>query len=198
MPDQRAAFERAGAAIALSYRALRDGRFRFGDGRHARVHVWEPGAIDAEIEGRRIRARVTRWGDRLALAVPGGDVELAIVPRFTVPGSEDAAGGFTARMPGKVIDLRVAVGDRVVAGETLVVLEAMKMEHPMRATEDGVVREVRVAVGDQVESGALLLVVEQAPQVSRSEAKPSEDPRTGRAQRAEGERRSDGEEKRNG
>jgi biotin carboxyl carrier protein len=40
------------------------------------------------------------------------------------------------------------------------VLEAMKMEHPMRAPEAGVVREVRVAVGEQVESGAVLLVVE--------------------------------------
>ena len=48
------------------------------------------------------------------------------------------------------------------AGETLVVLEAMKMEHPMSAPEDGVVSEVRVAVGDQVDNGALLLVVEPA------------------------------------
>ena len=63
-------------------------------------------------------------------------------------------------MPGKVIELRVAVGDRVTAGATLLVLEAMKMEHPMTATEDGVVTEVRVAEGDQVESGAVLLVVE--------------------------------------
>jgi biotin carboxyl carrier protein len=63
-------------------------------------------------------------------------------------------------MPGKVIDLRVAAGDRVMPGQTLVVLEAMKMEHPMSASEPGVVREVRVAVGDQVESGAVLLVVE--------------------------------------
>ena len=77
-----------------------------------------------------------------------------------VPGAEESRGGFVAQMPGKVIELRVAVGDTVHAGETLVVLEAMKMEHPMSATEDGVVSEVRVAVGDQVESGVLLLVVE--------------------------------------
>ena len=65
-------------------------------------------------------------------------------------------------MPGKVIDLRVEVGDPVLAGETLLVLEAMKMEHPMSATEDGVVSDVRVTLGEQVESGALLLVVEPA------------------------------------
>jgi len=65
-------------------------------------------------------------------------------------------------MPGKVIDVRVQVGDVVQAGQTLLILEAMKMEHPMNATEDGVVTEVRVALGDQVESGAVLLVVEPA------------------------------------
>jgi propionyl-CoA carboxylase alpha chain len=48
----------------------------------------------------------------------------------------------------------------VRAGETLLVLEAMKMEHPIRAPQDGVVVEIRVAAGDQVENGALLLVVE--------------------------------------
>ena len=57
--------------------------------------------------------------------------------RFVPPGSDEEAGGFVARMPGKVIELRVAVGDRVAAGDTLLVLEAMKMEHPMRAVEDG-------------------------------------------------------------
>jgi propionyl-CoA carboxylase alpha chain len=160
MPDQRVVFERGGSEFALSYRTLRDGRFRFGDGKHARVHAWSADAIDAEIEGRRAIARITDHGGRVIVGGPRGDVELAVVPRFPVPGSGDTAGGFVARMPGKVIDLRVSVGDRVEPGQTLVVLEAMKMEHPMRAAVPGVVREVRVAAGDQVESGAVLLVVE--------------------------------------
>ena len=93
------------------------------------------------------------------LPVGDSDVALVVRPRFVIPGSDEGSGGFVARMPGKVIDLRVAVGDRVSAGDTLVVLEAMKMEHPMRAPEDGVVTEVRVSAGDQVEAGTLLLVV---------------------------------------
>jgi propionyl-CoA carboxylase alpha chain len=180
MPDQRVAFEHRGGEITVTYAAQRDGRFRLGDGRHARIHAWSPDAIDAEIEGRRTRALVTRHGDRILVGGPRGDVELTIVPRFVVPGSADVSGGFVARMPGKVIDLRVAVGDRVAPGQTLVVLEAMKMEHPMSATEPGVVREVRVAVGDQVESGAVLLVVEpDGAQVSRSEPKASEGHKVG-------------------
>jgi propionyl-CoA carboxylase alpha chain len=91
---------------------------------------------------------------------PNGDIAFIQQPRFILPGSEETVGGFVAQMPGKVIDLRVQVGDHVSAGATVLVLEAMKMEHPMRATEDGVVTEVRVALGEQVEAGALLLVVE--------------------------------------
>jgi propionyl-CoA carboxylase alpha chain len=162
LPDQQLVFGHAGEDRTVAYRRLRDGRFRFADGATARLHAWSPDAIDVEIDGRRVRARVTRAGERLIVHGSGGDVVFTQQPRFKIPGQDDAAGGFVARMPGKVIALRVAEGDRVARGDTLVVLEAMKMEHPMRAAHDGVVREVRVAEGDQVEAGALLLVVEPA------------------------------------
>ncbi len=146
--------------ITVLYRSQRDGRFRFSDGSSARIHAFDEDGIDAEIAGRRIRSRVTRVGDRLIVQGPNGDLDFHIRPRFVLPGSEDDAGGFVARMPGKVIDLRVQPGDRVRAGDIVLILEAMKMEHPMRATEDGVVSAVRVEAGEQVEAGALLLVVE--------------------------------------
>ena len=103
---------------------------------------------------------MTRDGERIIVHGPRGDVTFVEKPRFELPGAEDVSGGYVARMPGKVLDLRVAVGDTVTAGQTVLVLEAMKMEHPMNAPEDGVVTEVRVAQGEQVASGTLLLVVE--------------------------------------
>jgi propionyl-CoA carboxylase alpha chain len=144
----------------VAYRRLRDGTFQVDGEVVARLHAWSPDAIDVEIDGRRLRARMTRVDESVVVHGPRGDATLEVEPRFVVPGSADAHGGFVARMPGKVLDLRVAVGDRVEADQTLLVLEAMKMEHPMRATVAGVVTEVRVAQGDQVESGAVLLVVE--------------------------------------
>ena len=103
---------------------------------------------------------VTRAGDRLYVQTSRGTAELEIVPRFVPPGGGVVHGGFVASMPGIVLEVRVAPGDRVIGGQTLVVLEAMKMEHHMKAPADGVVAEVHVAAGQQVENGAVLLVFE--------------------------------------
>ena len=148
------------ATVDVRYRMRRDGAFVFDEGAVARVHAWTPDSIDVEIDGRRVRRRVTRAADRLLVQTPRGDVSFRVRPRFVPPGADGPAGGLVAPMPGKVIELRVAQGDRVGAGDTLVVLEAMKMEHPMRAPEAGRVSELFVAAGEQVENGALLLVVE--------------------------------------
>jgi propionyl-CoA carboxylase alpha chain len=162
LPAQKLVFQSGGRELPVEYRALRDGSFRLADDVRATIHAWSESAIDVEIDGRRGRSRVTRSGDRVLVGCAAGDVELVVQPRFQLPGGDQTSGGCVAPMPGKVIDLRVSVGDTVRAGETLVLLEAMKMEHPMSAAEDGVVSEVRVAVGDQVEGGTVLLVVEPA------------------------------------
>jgi propionyl-CoA carboxylase alpha chain len=72
-------------------------------------------------------------------------------------------------MPGGVVRVAVAVGDTVEAGQLLVVLEAMKMEHAVHATASGTVTEVDVSEGDQVETGRTLVVIE-GPADAASEA----------------------------
>ena len=169
-----------GDAIARTAGDAGDGGV--GDGFvRARVYELNSHLVDAEIAGRRARARVTRAGETLVVQGARGDLVLRVLPRFQTPDAADAAdGGFVARMPGKVTVLRVKVGDAVRAGDTLLVLEAMKMEHPMRATADGIVREVRVRVGEQVLAGALLLVVTaadaDAPSPSSAPSSPSQSP----------------------
>ena len=148
----------------VRYRNTRDGGFLFDDGTSARVFAWSGESIDVEIGGRRRASYVTRseeqGGEQLVVQTTGGDVEFSCIPRFKIPGEDLPSGGLVAQMPGKVIELRVAVGDHVEPGQTLLLLEAMKMEHPMQAVEKGVVSEIRVEVGEQVENGALLLFVE--------------------------------------
>ncbi len=160
MPPQEVVLRFRGERIPVRYRRERDGRFRFEEGPRARLHEATEGRVDAEIDGLRTRARITREGPLALVQMPAGDLEFEIEPRFEVPGEEVVVGGFRAPMPGRVLEVRVGVGTRVRVGEVLVVLEAMKMEHPIRAPEAGVVAELRVAKGDQVEAGTLLLVVE--------------------------------------
>jgi len=75
--------------------------------------------------------------------------------------SEDVAtGALTAPMPGRIVAVQVKAGARVAKGASLVVLEAMKMEHALTAPFDGVVTEVPVKAGQQVAEGALLARVE--------------------------------------
>jgi propionyl-CoA carboxylase alpha chain len=63
-------------------------------------------------------------------------------------------------MPGSIVQVRVAPGDRVEAGAVLVVMEAMKMEHHIVAPSDGHIAEVYVTAGEQVENGTALLLLE--------------------------------------
>jgi biotin carboxyl carrier protein len=65
-----------------------------------------------------------------------------------------------AQMPGKIVKLMVRPGDRVEVDQTLVIMEAMKMENEIKSPIDGVVSEVGVAEGDAIETDALLVVVE--------------------------------------
>ncbi|MFZ6004334.1 MAG: acetyl/propionyl/methylcrotonyl-CoA carboxylase subunit alpha [Actinomycetota bacterium] len=173
LPAQRVELAHGDDTITVRYQANRDGTFTLvGDDEAtaddaapaptARVHRWSETGVDAEIDGRRTSARITCVGDRLHLQVPGGTVTFAIVPRFVVPGSELVHGGLVAPMPGVVLEVRCAVGSVVEANETLVVLEAMKMEHHVKAPAHGVVSEVRVAVGQHVENGTLLVEFEPA------------------------------------
>ena len=160
LPDQQVVLALGDRTFDVRYESRRDGSFALAGGGTARVHRWSPSGIDAEVDGRRRAARVTRQGGRLHVQTPHGTVTFHEVPRFVVPGAVAMTGGLVAPMPGVVLDVRCAVGDHVRQRQTLVVLEAMKMEHHVQAPADGLVTEVRVEVGQQVENGAVLLVLE--------------------------------------
>jgi propionyl-CoA carboxylase alpha chain len=87
-------------------------------------------------------------------------VRLSEVDPLPAPVAALPAGSLTAPMPGSVLAVRVAKGDRVAAGQPVLVLEAMKMEHTLAAPAAGTVTEVRVAAGEQVPAGAVLAVLE--------------------------------------
>lgn len=79
------------------------------------------------------------------------------------PGASQSGdeGGLTAPMPGKVLQVLVEVGQTVSAGETLMVLEAMKMEHRILAAAPGSITEIHFAAGEQVQQGSILLAMDE-------------------------------------
>jgi 3-methylcrotonyl-CoA carboxylase alpha subunit len=99
-------------------------------------------------------------GEMLHLFLPAGQLSLGWRnPLEAADGDVEAGGGLAAPMPGKVVAVLVAAGDRVSRGQPLVVMEAMKMEHTITAPADGEVAEVRHGVGEQVAEGAALITL---------------------------------------
>ncbi|MUL46292.1 ATP-grasp domain-containing protein [Mycobacterium sp. CBMA293] len=115
--------------------------------------------VDAQINGVRRRYRITRSGSTYFVDSALGSTALHEVERFPNPNSFQEAGSLLAPMPGSVVRVEVAEGTEVSAGTPIVVLEAMKMEHTVRAPADGLVTSISVAAGDQVDSGQVLAVV---------------------------------------
>ncbi|MCL8252202.1 biotin/lipoyl-binding protein [Aeromicrobium fastidiosum] len=91
---------------------------------------------------------------------PHGSLDLVPVPRFVDPSDVVAEGSLLAPMPAAVVEVAVTDGQTVSAGDVVVVLEAMKMQHTITAPTDGVVTQLSVTAGSQVESGAVLAVIE--------------------------------------
>jgi len=160
LPRQKITLSYIDNEVEVTYKSNRDGSFAVNDETTAKVIDWTPSGIDIEINTSRFYSKITQADDNIVVHGPWGDALFKILPRFTLPGSEIQAGGLIAPMPGKVIDLKVKVGSKVKKGDTLVILEAMKMEHQVKASEDGKVTKVLIKKDDQLENGALLMVVD--------------------------------------
>ncbi len=116
--------------------------------------------IHCEIDGIAIKAFITCFHDEITINSGSGDLVFKVLPKFIDPNEIIIEGSLTAPMPGKILNINVKKGSSVKAGETLLILEAMKMEHTIKATSDGQVIELYVKTGDQVESGSDLMKIE--------------------------------------
>ena len=159
LPNRRNIFEYEGNEYIVEYKQNRNGNFIFSSNKSATINSVDSNGIDMSFDNKRHYSKVTLSKNKILIHMPYGDVMLDIKPRFVIPGMEVTAGGLIAPMPGKVIDVKVKKGKKVKAGDTLVILEAMKMEHSIKASEDGTVSELLISLNDQVENGALLMIV---------------------------------------
>ncbi|MEO1064320.1 MAG: biotin carboxylase N-terminal domain-containing protein [Actinomycetota bacterium] len=160
---QRTTFAVGDDDVAVEYTIGVDGRLDLAVGgveHDARIVAVDGSGAQLELDGVHRVALVAWRGDRVSVSTADGQVELVERPRFPSVSAELAGGGPTAPVPGTVLAVEVAAGDAVVDGQTLVVMEAMKMEHRIVAPGDAVVGEVLVAVGDQVDANQVLVHLE--------------------------------------
>lgn len=163
--DQKVQFTIGEREQALSYRDLGDGSFRFQAGEQSVVvkRISAQGdELTLETDGLRRNYRVVRDGQRCFVQVGGRAITLVEGERFPDLANEVPEGGCVAPMPGKVVTLDVEVGQKVEAGQRLLVMEAMKMEHTLEAPQAGTISEVRVEPGKQVDADEVLVVIADA------------------------------------
>ena len=99
------------------------------------------------LDSRRLAVQTYAQGEQITVFAPQGSATLTEVDDLAHAGEGAPSGGrLTAPMPGKLVALLVKAGDAVKAGQTLAVMEAMKMEHSIAAPRDGVVAELLYAV----------------------------------------------------
>ena len=145
--------------VALDQDVLVDRAAGTVDGVPVREVYAENHALELDVDGERVRAVVNVQPDIVEVSWHG--------QRFVLTGPDRLAdhaavgdGTLTAPMPGTVLEVRVAVGDEVAAGQALGMMEAMKMELSLKAPFAGTVTSVDVRAGEQVPLGATLIVVE--------------------------------------
>jgi propionyl-CoA carboxylase alpha chain len=124
-----------------------------------RLLAMNPARVVLDVAGVRRSFEVAEYPGLVCVDSALGPVTLIPAARFTDPAAQVAAGSLLAPMPGTVVRLAAAVGDQVRAGQPLLYLEAMKMEHAISAPAAGVLAELPVAAGQQVEVGSVLAVV---------------------------------------
>ncbi|MGB0101904.1 MAG: biotin carboxylase N-terminal domain-containing protein [Nocardioides sp.] len=120
-----------------------------------------PTEVTLETDGVRTTYAIAVAGDAVDVDSALGHVRLTSVPRFVDPADAVASGSLLAPMPGSVVKVLVEQGDEVAAGDPVLVLEAMKMQHTVSAPTDGVVVTLDVRPGSQVAAGEVLAVVEE-------------------------------------
>ena len=159
LPAQEVSLLHSGEKITVSYKTKRDGSFIFNNGSTAKIYHSSTEHIEAEIDGERMVSLITEGQENIHLQIDQGTVSFGTLPRFEPPILQIAEGSLIAPMPGVVLEIKVSCGDTVSAGDTLLTLEAMKMEHHVKAPYEGTVVEILVSENQQLDNGVPLLVI---------------------------------------
>ena len=162
-----------GASIDVTMSSRPDGSQTWlvdGVGLESRVHATTPELVRVTIDGVLRTVHVAAHGSSIFCDDGLTSTRLDVQPRFADNEHEAGASGPTTPVPGTITAVLVAVGDHVEAGDALVVLEAMKMEHRIKSDVSGSVAALHVSVGDTVDSHHLVAHIEPDDAASSEES----------------------------
>src|SRR5262245_19829867 len=151
--------------VDVSWRQIGPGAFRaqvFDTTVTAQVLSCGPDSVRIEIDGVQRIFKITEARDELYVHSSLGSRVIKRPTRHPAPQASSEQGSANSPMPGKVLKILVEVGQKVLAGDPLIILEAMKMEHTMRAVVDGVVEAVLVGQGEVIAPGQVLVQITSA------------------------------------
>jgi propionyl-CoA carboxylase alpha chain len=118
-------------------------------------------AVDFVADGVRRRVAVATSEATSYVSWSNGSVDLHELPRFPLVDDRLEPGSLVAPMPGTVVRIAAETGESVAEGQTVIVVEAMKMEHSITATSDAIVASIPVRIGQSVDTGEVLIVLEE-------------------------------------
>lgn len=139
-----------------------DGYVAIIDGKPVSIHIIRAanGRMDLLVDGQRVTAYVSSDMAKRWVTINGQTLMLTKTSGAKQGIRHDHAGGLIAPMPGQIRSVAVSVGEAVKKGQTLLTMEAMKMEIRIQALKDGVVKSVSVTQGQTVEREQILVEVE--------------------------------------
>ena len=117
--------------------------------------------LECVIDGIRSQYQIYRDEDRLFVFDSFNDIQLKVLPRFVDPSTSSIEGGLLAPMPGKISEVLIKKDQKVKAGQSLMIIEAMKMEQTIKSPNAGKISKIMVKKGQQVENGESLLVIDE-------------------------------------
>ena len=117
--------------------------------------------LECVIDDIRSQYQIYRDEDRLFVFDSFNDIQLKVLPRFVDPNTSSIEGGLLAPMPGKISEVLIKKDQKVKAGQSLMIIEAMKMEQTIKSPNAGKISKIMVKKGQQVENGESLLVIDE-------------------------------------
>ena len=117
--------------------------------------------LECVIDDIRSQYQIYRDEDRLFVFDSFNDIQLKVLPRFVDPSTSSVEGGLLAPMPGKISEVLIKKDQKVKAGQSLMIIEAMKMEQTIKSPNAGKISKIMVKKGQQVENGESLLVIDE-------------------------------------